>query len=147
MTRLEKCEIIKSKGFTYDFETGEIYNKHGKLITKKSTTGYIVINGNTKFKGELYGHHFAWYMFYGNVDFEILDHINMDRSDNRITNLRIVSYQQNRFNTKAKGYCFKNNAWVASIGINGGEVYLGRYKTKEEAKIAYLEAKKIHHII
>ena len=147
MTRLEKCEIIKSKGFTYDFETGEIHNRHGKLITKKSTTGYIVINGNTNFKGELYGHHFGWYMFYGNLDFDLIDHINRNRTDNRISNLRSVTYQQNRFNTQAKGYCFKSNKWVASIGLNGMDIYLGRFQSKEEAKKAYMDAKKIYHKI
>lgn len=147
MTRLEKCQILKEKGYTYNSITGEIYSAYGKLISKKTTNGYISINGNKNFQGELYGHHFAWYMIYNNVDFKIIDHINRNRLDNRISNLRAVSHQQNRFNTKAKGYSFKSNAWVASIGVNGTDIYLGRFKTKKEAENAYLEAKKIYHII
>jgi hypothetical protein len=147
MTRLEKCQLLKEKGYTYNPDTGKIFGVKGKEITKKTITGYIAINGNNNFKGEVYGHHFGWYMTYGNVDFDILDHININPSDNRICNLRIVTHQENRFNTNAKGYRYNNGGWIASIGVNGVDLYLGRHKTEEEARNAYLEAKKIYHII
>jgi len=148
MTRLEKCEILKSKGYTYNPETGKIYGIYGKEITNKTISGYISINGNSLFKGGLYGHHFGWYMTYGNVDFEMLDHINRDKSDNRISNLRIVNHQKNSFNREnTKGYRYNNNGWIASIGLDGIDHYLGRFKTEEEAKNAYIEAKKKYHII
>jgi hypothetical protein len=150
MTRLEKCEILKSKGYTYDPDTGKIYNRFGKEITRKNTNGYISIEGNKMFNGLLYAHHYAYFMTYGNVDFEILDHINTDRTDNRISNLRIVNKQQNHFNrSNVKGFNFvkRTNKWKSTIKLNGKSIHLGYFNTEEEAKNAYIEAKKKYHII
>lgn len=63
------------------------------------------------------------------------DHINWDRLDNRLSNLRVVTNQENLRNTKAKGiyYSAERKKWVAQIGINYSVIGLGRYKTKEEA--------------
>ena len=35
MTRLEKCEILKERGYTYNPTNGKIYNPKGKEITGK----------------------------------------------------------------------------------------------------------------
>jgi hypothetical protein len=143
MTRLEKCELLKSKGYTYDPETGKIYGIRGKEIIRKCNKGYILLSNHLK------GHHFAWYITYGNVNFDILDHINRDKSDNRICNLRILTNQQNLFNTNKKGYSWHNvaNKWISQIGINNKSIYLGLFNTEEEARNAYLQAKEKYHII
>ena len=78
------------------------------------------------------------------------DHIDHNTLDNRILNLRVVTCQQNQFNQKnPKGYswCKSRQKYQAQIRINGKNTSLGRFKTAAEAHIAYLEAKKIHHII
>jgi hypothetical protein len=79
----------------------------------------------------------------------MLDHINQNRQDNRISNLRMVTNQQNSFNTNAKGYYWhkKNKKWRSKIHVNGKRIYLGYFNTEIEARQSYLEAKKIHHII
>ncbi len=82
----------------------------------------------------------------GNNKTNIVDHINRNCSDNRVENLRIVSKQQNTFNTNAKGYYKKNNKWAAQIRYNK-IIYLGLYDTEEEARNAYLRAKEQYHII
>ena len=146
MTRLEKCELLKSKGYTYDPDTGKIFGIHGKEITNKNEAGYITIS-TTILKGKLKGQHFAWFMTYGNVDFEILDHINRDKSDNRICNLRISDYKKNAYNRDTKGYCLDGNKWKSQIMLNGKNIHLGIFDTKEEARKAYLEAKEKYHII
>jgi hypothetical protein len=147
MTRLEKCELLKSKGYTYDPETGKIYGIRGKEVIRKCFYGYITLHNSVI--GTLKGHHFAWYYVYNNVDFDELDHINKNKSDNRILNLRISNRSQQNQNTNAKGYTLykPNNKWQAQIYHNGKQIYLGRYNTEEEARDAYLQAKEKYHII
>ena len=74
-----------------------------------------------------------------------VDHINNDSLDCRKENLRLVTRQQNRFNSKTskKGYkgVFdshrKNKRWIALIRFNKKAIYLGHHKTQEEAALAY----------
>jgi len=78
-----------------------------------------------------------------------VDHINGDRLDNRRTNLRVCSHQQNTRNvrmpfTNTTGYkgvtsnnSCKVNPWAAKIWCNERLIYLGGYPTKEEAALAY----------
>jgi len=143
MTRLEKCELLKFKGYTYNSETGQIFGVYGKEITSKHIRGYILLENN------LFGHHFAFYMVYGNVDFEMLDHINQIKSDNRIENLRISNSQKNAYNTNSKGYYFdkSTNKWRSTIQFNCKKIHLGRFNTEEEARQSYLIAKEKYHII
>ena len=82
-----------------------------------------------------------------NKDIQI-DHINGNRQDNRICNLRLLSNQKNSFNRNCLGY-FKNKygTFTSSIGIDYQVLFLGNFKTEEEARQAYLEAKIIYHKI
>ena len=95
------------------------------------------------------GHQLAWYYIY-NECVEMLDHINGIRTDNRICNLRSINKQQNHFNrVKAKGYTWHKhkNKWQSTICLSGKSYFLGLYKTEEEARNAYLAAKKKYHVI
>jgi hypothetical protein len=94
-------------------------------------------------------HHYAWFMSYGNVDFVELDHINRNRSDNRIVNLRIGNRALQSQNRNAKGYGFHkaSNKWSPQIQLNGKKIYLGLYETEEEALNVYLRAKEKYHTI
>jgi hypothetical protein len=85
-----------------------------------------------------------------------LDHINGDKLDNRIANLREVSNQENTQNyRKAKrnsktgylGVCHepRGNSYVAYLRIDGRTRNLGTYQTPKEAHAAYLSAKRQHH--
>jgi len=78
-----------------------------------------------------------------------IDHINNNSIDNRIENLRILTHQQNQFNTNAKGYTWdkQTNKWRAGITLNGKQINLGRFKEESDARNAYLEAKEKYHII
>jgi len=150
MTREERCELAIERGYTYDAETGFIYNRYMKILNNFNTAEYISIGlkFNKKRYG-LYGHQFAWY-WVNKECVEELDHINGIRNDNRICNLRSVTRQQNNWNrTKAKGYYWsKNNQkWRAQIYLNKGQIHLGLFKTEQEARNAYLQAKEKYHII
>ena len=76
-----------------------------------------------------------------------VDHINVNSLDNRIENLRILTQQQNLFNTKAKGYTWSNlhNKWQSQIMINNKQKSLGRFENEEDAHQAYLNAKELYH--
>jgi len=150
MKREEKCEYFIQRGYTYDSETGNIYNRLGEILKATHSEGYVHIKTSINNKRiNLLGHHFAWYSVYGNCDIEQIDHINGVRNDNRIVNLRNVTHQQNSFNTKSKGYTWNKraNKWHSRIMINSKAIHLGYFTTEEEARNAYLAAKEKMHII
>ena len=148
MTRLEKCELLKSKGYTYNPETGQIFGIRGKEIGYKNHDGYIALSSNY-FNSQLLAHHFAWYMCGRDMDFIELDHENRIRHDNCIDNLRISNRSQQTQNTNAKG-CYwrpKLQKWQSQIQVNKKQIHLGLFNTEVEAKEAYINAKKKYHNI
>ena len=77
-----------------------------------------------------------------------IDHINGIKHDNRRSNLRIVTVQENSHNMRsAKGYYWNKSfgKYKADITLNNKKIYLGLYNTEIEARTAYLDAKKIYH--
>lgn len=152
MTRIEKIKRAIEIGYSCNFETGEVFNSLGNLC-KSKINGYIKISINekgTKITKVLRAHHFIYFMYYKELSDNLhIDHINRIRTDNRICNLRLVTQHQNNINTNRKGYCYDkcNKNWYMRLTLNGKMMTQGRFKTEEEAKIAYLEAKKIYHII
>ena len=150
MSLEEKLEIFKEKGWKYDSETGDIFSNTGRLIKMKHK-GYIncgITMRKLNIKFHVGGHQLAWYLYYNEVP-NVIDHINMIRDDNRIVNLRNVTKQQNHFNNKGKGYRFhkRDKKWYASIKLDGKQIHLGTFLTEEDAQQAYLEAKKVYHVI
>ena len=76
-----------------------------------------------------------------------VDHIDRDRLNNNLSNLRMVTTQQNMFNTKAKGYYWnkRDQKWLAQIKLDGKKHHLGLFDKEEDARQAYLKAKEIYH--
>ena len=147
MTRLEKCKIAIDLGYTYDSLIGKFYGSRGFEVGYVRKEGYVGLY-TPQFK-HLQAHHFAWYYVYGNVDFEQLDHINRDKTDNRISNLRLSTHQQNQFNKNPKGYYWNTgqNKWHARIKCNKKQIHLGFFNNEDDAKKAYLNGKEIYHVI
>ena len=98
-------------------------------------------------------HRLAWLYVYGSWPTKDLDHINRDKKDNRISNLREVSKSENQQNrplnsNNKSGFMGvswnkKNRCWQAHIRTNGKSRNLGSYKTPAEAGAAYLAAKRL----
>lgn len=90
----------------------------------------------------------GWDIF-DNSKNNFIDHKNHDTTDNTDENLRVVTHQQNNFNTNAKGYywCKPRNIWVAQIKLNNQVTYLGSFVKEEDAATAYLKAKARLHIM
>ena len=90
-------------------------------------------------------HRLAWLYVYGSLPSCQIDHINMIRSDNRISNLRLASNGQNtnnrgvRSDSKSglKGVSFvpTTGKWTARVRRQ----HLGTFETKEDAYRAYKE--------
>ncbi len=148
MTREEKIRLAIKKGITCDPTTGKVYSPYKKELKAKSSQGYTYISIiHNKKTHILYAHQFIFYMVYGKI-VDCIDHINGLVDDNRIENIRSVTYKQNQHNQKkAKGYSKSGKKWNSQITIDSKTISLGRYDTEQEAHQAYINAKKIYHII
>jgi hypothetical protein len=90
-------------------------------------------------------HRVAWAMHYGEWPNGQVDHINGDRSDNRIANLRVVDAHGNARNAKLRSdnstgvsgvYKNAHGSWVAQIGSGPNRKYLGSFGSIRQASIA-----------
>lgn len=119
--------------------------------------GSLDTNGRRQLlmKGQyVMAHRAAWLVYFGHWPKGQIDHLNGNRDDNRIANLRDVSAAVNSQN-KRKAYrnstsgllgaCKSGNQWVAEIRANGIRHYLGRFTTAEAAHEAYIAAKRRLH--
>lgn len=129
--------------FTARFYSGKTYKSKvypGKSMGTIGGNGAITIT----LLGRSYpAHRLAWLWTHGEFPPYLLDHINRDRTDNRIANLRPADRAENGWNANKK----KNNTsgvtgvwadkrkggWCAEIFVRGKKHYLGKYETIEEA--------------
>lgn len=91
-----------------------------------------------------YAHRLAWLYQFGEWPKDEIDHINGNKSDNRISNLRSVTGSQNAQNKqKAAGVSWHKRAkkWQAHVCIYKKRRYLGLFESFDEAKKAYRNAK------
>lgn len=138
--------------YSYDEKTGIFKRKADKSIAGcVNVHGYVQINLNSK----LYlGHRIAWLMSYGSVPSGI-DHIDSNRSNNRISNLRPADKRQNAYNrphqrnslSGLKGVHFskRDKKWIAAISIDGKQTSLGYFNSSIEAARSYDAAAKQNH--
>lgn len=136
--------------FSYDPETGNITRlastRKNHVVGER--VGYVCAKHGYrrfKFQGKRYlEHRVAWYLANGKD--VMVDHINGDRADNRLANLREATHAENMQN-KCR---YKNNKagmtgvsatrygkWTARITKGGKTLHLGNFDTKEQAFEAY----------
>jgi len=100
-------------------------------------------------------HRCAWLYMYGEWPERDVDHINGDRGDNRLANLRDVARRTNLENLRKPrsdnhtGYlgviAHPGGRFRARIQHNGKGIHIGMYATPDEAHAAYVEAKRRMH--
>lgn len=110
------------------------------------TKGYVSIGVDGR---EYRAHRLAWLYVNGTWPSTAdLDHINEDKSDNRIANLREASRSENMANVTAwknntsgyKGVTYnrRNDRWVAQTKKDKRPIFIGSFRTAEEAHAAYV---------
>ena len=152
---LPDTEYLRQR-LRYDPETGKLYwrvhegayrgwnTKHAGRETRGShSAGYA----NLTLDGVKHlAHRIAWAVHHGAWPVDQIDHINGDRRDNRIVNLRVVSHAENCKNAA----CPKNNTssvmgvawvprrqkWISRIMVRGVHKFVGYYDTIDEAAAA-----------
>ena len=158
---MEKPRRINQEKLTavlhYSSETGAFVWRHtvsptarkGSIAGSKNQCGYrqIKIDGTTYSAS-----HLAWLYVYGAWPPDELDHIDRDRGNNRIANLRLASHKQNMENTGLRtnnssgvtGVSFdrQSGKWKAQIQHFSKKICLGFYQSIDDASVAYTTAKK-----
>lgn len=152
------AECVKSL-LNYDRQSGVFTWKSGR---KPGTTGKVA--GSAHHSGYqiigIYGtyymaHRLAWLIEHGEWPVALIDHVNGDRSDNRIVNLRSADFSQNRRNSKMnsnnktgiKGVSWNSgmSKWHARIRCQGSYKHLGFYTDIELAELVINEARAKFH--
>ena len=132
--------------FTWLHDKPNVKKKAGDSAGCKMNKGYIHINLNGK---KYLAHRLAWLYTYGVFPSGFIDHINGDRDDNGIVNLRQVTNRENCQNniTVRNGdrlvgahWSTKMQKWKSSYHYNGKYHNLGVFNTAQEASKAYIEA-------
>lgn len=147
--------------FSYNPNTGEIIKIKsdnpkrvsfiGKVLGGVNRDGYMRLGIKGK---KVTNHRVAFLMSYGYLP-EFVDHVNKDKTDNRLYNLRACTRSQNMCNTflrsdntsgyKGVTYRKKFNKWTVEIYRLCKYQYLGAFVCKHEAARVYNTAARMYH--
>lgn len=150
---------LAHKLFTYN--NGKLYwkAKFSKYSNAKigSETGSIDCDGykRTKVNKKVYGtHQLIFLMFYGYIPTQI-DHINKNKLNNSIENLRVASHSQNQHNkaiqknntsgVKGVSWYKRLKKWQVQIMVNKKAIHFGHFDDLELAELVATEARHKYH--
>lgn len=124
----------------------------GKVAGRITDRGYVkfMVDGRSYL-----AHNLAWLYVHGDWPRGTIDHIDRDRSNNRISNLRLATASQNQANrgkqrNNTSGYkgvywVESSGKWLAKVVFRGRQYSFGLHDSAEAAHDAYcVGAKKIH---
>lgn len=157
---LPDCSVLDDF-FDYNPETGYLTWKNslslkphefvGTEVGTVLNTGYRQVCLNYK---RYLVHRLIWKIYYREEPPPILDHIDGDRLNNKISNLRAATPAQNSRNCAGKRISHLprgvdintrgGKPYLARINVGGKKISLGQFETVEEAAAAYIQAAKAH---
>lgn len=146
---------------SYDEQTGDLRWKRvrarahrikvGEVAGSMTDRGYLAVGIRRR---QYLAHRVIWKMVTGSDPVDQIDHVDGNRTNNRLANLRPATNGQNRYNTKlaknnksgVKGVSWdRGRAWVSYITAGGPQIRLGRFKNKNDAILARCSAEAQMH--
>ena len=142
------------EALAYDPASGILSWRDGRGAAGRidASNGYIRL----KLDGiGLYAHNVIWFMMTGEYPSKKeVDHIDLDRANNRWINFRRANpalqqanrgmQSNNRIGLNGVSYCASTGRYRADIRVGGKRINLGRRDTPEEAAALYADAAKQH---
>jgi hypothetical protein len=142
----------------YDPETGVLrWKQHMTPRARMGKEAGVIQQGKYRRVG-IYGryymaHRLAWLIVTGEWPTHEIDHINGQKADNRLCNLRPATPEQNKRNTRHRNntglpgasYSSVNGKFRAQIRVNGRRKFLGWFDNAEDAHAAYVAAARRYH--
>lgn len=146
-TRPERSEALRARVALVDGELWRIFSGR-KASLCPDRDGYLRLTisiGPARYA--FAAHRAIWFLHYGEWPKGEIDHINMDRTDNRLENLRDVTHAENLKTRRHAGprrlgcgagvmFHKRRQRWVARISIHGKVHHLGTFRDHEAALAA-----------
>ena len=162
---MSRCNLITVERlkhlFEYDATTGKFSRRRtvrgvkpewvGIPIGTVTKAGYVVITIDAR---QYFAHRLAWFYVNGEWPDLLIDHIDGNKQNNAIANLRLATNEINNQNRKVPqkrnkagllGVFPFRKKWGAKLVTNGNFVWLGVHDSPESAHAAYVKAKRIYH--
>lgn len=149
--------------FNYDYAAGRLVYRTAPCKNQPQRVGTFAGSRHAEggwtvsFEKHCFLHcRLVWMYIYGVDPGELeIDHINGDRSDDRVSNLRLATRTQQQWNlrltasntsgSKGVGFYKRTGKWRAYMSVDNKHRSLGYYDTKEEAEHAYaVAARQLH---
>jgi hypothetical protein len=134
-----------------NYKNGILYRKNGKKAGFINNQGYTVVKIGEK---AYMAHRLIFMMHYGYLP-KIIDHVDGNKSNNNILNLRCATHGQNIQNSKLrkdnasriKGVYWypSRNKWLVQLRINGKIKHFGYFDSLDVAKLVIQSARNKHH--
>lgn len=137
----EQKQFVR-ENLSYDANTGVItwlssvgsVRVNSEAGNTNKATGYVIIGCLGRY---MKAHRLAWFLYYGIEPEDQIDHINGIRVDNRITNLRVATHQENMKNQRKPvnnkssivgvSWHKPTHRWQVSINTNNKRKHLGYF--------------------
>ena len=152
MKKLPPKSVLRS---TFDYDDGRLLWKKPRPGARVNRIAGCKVGNYTRILIKDYGrfaaHRLIWCWHYGEIpESMFIDHIDRDKKNNRIENLRLATNHENQYNRKLNnnnksGFTgvyldSDTGSWRARIVFNRKLIFLGSFGTKEQAILARKQA-------